>query len=306
MTCSAPQPRRIFLQSAALTAGAVLLRPSALADESRRNLQAKFLVVSDTHLGYKDQPTAAAQWKHTAAELAKAEGQFVLHLGDVVDGGREAQYPLYLAARETIGKPVHEIPGNHDPQPLFEKHLVRQVDRVVEHDWLRLLLVNNSRVDSHDGFLTDRQLDWLEEQLSAAGQDKKLVLLGMHVPAHTHRHPDRGWHIQPKEGQTRLYELLGKHRPQIIALLHGHFHNGIRGWSDPGEAGAALVHEICFPSALYNQDRKLTEQKAPGYNLSEFRPGYTLVEIRDGTMTLRYKPLGADVAAEKELALGKA
>jgi hypothetical protein len=96
---------------------------------------------------------------------------------------------------------------------------------------------------------------------------------------------------------------VDKHRQQIIALLHGHFHNGIRGWSDRGPAGAAPVHEIVFPSALYNENRKLTEQKAPGYNLSEFRPGYTLVEIRDRTMTLRYKPLGAEVEAEKGLEL---
>ena len=85
--------------------------------------------------------------------------------------------------------------------------------------------------------------------------------------------------------------------------MHGHFHNGIRGWSDRKGLGKALIHEIVFPSALYNQDRKLTEQKAPGYNLSEFRPGYTLVEIRDQILTLRYKPLGAEVAAEKELPL---
>jgi 3',5'-cyclic AMP phosphodiesterase CpdA len=294
--------RRLFLSAAAASAGTVLVHSQALADADSLR-KAKFIVVSDTHLGHRDQPTAEAQWKQTAAELTKAEGQFVLHLGDVVDGGRESQYPLYRAARETIGKAVHEIPGNHDPQPLFEKHLVRGVDRVVEDDWLRVLLLNNSRTDSHDGFLSGRQLDWLGEQLAAAASDRKLVLLAMHVPAHTNRHPDRGWHVQPQEGQTRLYELVDKHRQQIIALLHGHFHNGIRGWSDRGQAGEAPVHEIVFPSALYNENRKLTEQKAPGYNLSEFRPGYTLVEIRDRTMTLRYKPLGAEVEAEKGLEL---
>jgi hypothetical protein len=51
------------------------------------------------------------QWKKMAAEIAKAEGDLVLHLGDVVDGGREAQYPIYLETRKRIGKPVHEIPG---------------------------------------------------------------------------------------------------------------------------------------------------------------------------------------------------
>lgn len=49
--------------------------------------------------------------------------------------------------------------------------------------------MNNSRTDSHDGFLTDRQLDWLGEQLIAAGRDRKLVLLTMYVPAHANRQP---------------------------------------------------------------------------------------------------------------------
>ncbi|MFM8546559.1 MAG: hypothetical protein ACKODB_02890, partial [Betaproteobacteria bacterium] len=58
-------------------------------------------------------------------------------------------------------------------------------------------------------------------------------------------------------------------------------------------------------SALYNQDRKLEEQKAPGYNPREFRPGYTLVSIENGTMTMRYRVTGADGGIERSLPLGQ-
>ena len=109
----------------------------------------------------------------------------VLHLGDVVDGGREAQYPVYLKIREKIGKPVHEIPGNHDPQPLFEKYLRKTVETVVEQGWLRFLLLNNSRTDSHDGFLSETQLAWIESKCREARQDDKYVACCMHVPAHS-------------------------------------------------------------------------------------------------------------------------
>lgn len=54
-------------------------------------------------------------------------------VGDVVDGGREAQYAVYQETRRTIREPVYEIPGNHDPQELFEKHICpdgRNVRRV--------------------------------------------------------------------------------------------------------------------------------------------------------------------------------
>ena len=77
-------------------------------------------------------------------------------------------------------------------------------------------------------------------------------------------------------------------------MFHGHFHNGIRGWEDSG-----LLHEICFPSVLYNLNRRLEEQDAPGYNVDEFRPGYTLVDIEGGEMKLRYKPVSVDSDGRK-------
>jgi 3',5'-cyclic AMP phosphodiesterase CpdA len=280
--------------------GALLLRPRCLrAGEARKRLA--LIVVSDTHLGYKGGESAARQWEKTAAELAAAEGDLVLHLGDVVDGGREEQYPIYLKTRETIGKPVYEIPGNHDPAELFAKHLRAPIDRApidraIDHHWLRLLLIGNARRDSHDGFLTDEQIAWLDAQCRDAAKSDQLAIVCMHVPAHANKHPDRGWYVKPENGQTKLYETLAAHKDRVLALFHGHFHNGIRGWNDH-----AALHEICFPSALYNGDRKLEAQQAPGYNPLEFRPGYTLVTIEDRAMKLQYKPVGAEASVVKQL-----
>lgn len=276
-----------------LGAGALMFRPRCLAGAERLS-RLSFIVVSDTHLGYRDQEHAERQWDKTAAEIGQAEGEFVLHLGDVVDGGREPQYPKYAAIRRTIEKPVYEIPGNHDPQPLFEKYVRSPVDAAVEHDWLQVLLLNNSRTDSHDGFISDEQIAWLEEQCRLATEIGQFVLICMHVPAHTNRHPDRGWHVKPEHGQREFYDVIDRHADRVLALFHGHFHNGVRGWDD-----RAPVHEIAFPSALYNRDRRLEAQNAPGYNLPEFRPGFTLVTIDAGAMTLRYQCVGAASEAAK-------
>ena len=100
--------------------------------------------------------------------------------------------------------------------------------------------------------------------------------------------------MKPENGQKELYKILKRHN-RVLALFHGHFHNGIRGWNDHSP-----VHEICMPSALYNLNRRLEEQKAPGYNVKEFRPGYTLVHIKSGAMTLRYKPLGVEDTVKKD------
>lgn len=298
MSCSsfklAGVSRRSFLSAGA---AALVVRPLCLIGAERRP-EISFAIVTDTHLGYKDQEQAAGQWEKTAAEIEKSGGEVVLHLGDVVDGGREAQYPVYLEGRKQIKRPVHEIPGNHDPPKLFAKYLREPIDTAIDVKWLRCLLLNNSHFDSHDGFLTAEQLAWIDRECSEAARREQFVLLGMHVPAHANKHPDRGWHVQPDQGQTGLYALLEKHRARVLALLHGHFHNGLRGWDDHPPA-----HEICFPSALYNQDRKLTDQKAPGYNLPEFRPGFTLATIKEGTLTFRYQPVGAAEGVEKQLEL---
>lgn len=287
-----PISRREFLPIAAGST-ALVLRPQCLRAEGDRK-KLSFIVVTDTHLGYRDKDSALRQWDLTAEELATAEGDIVLHLGDLVDQGREEKYPQYIKIRDAIGKPVYEIPGNHDPDELFQKYIRPKIDHVVDCQWLRFVLLGNSHTDSHDGFLTEDQLGWLDKQCSQAAELGLFVVVCMHVPAHKNRHPDRGWYVKPLHGQTRLYEILAKHERRVLATFHGHFHNGIRGWNDHGP-----VHEICFPSVLYNLNRRLEEQKAPGYNVNEFRPGYTLVEIDGSEMKLRYKPVNVDEKAQR-------
>lgn len=292
---SAALTRRNFVET--LTASLVLA-PLALRANDRLRQRISFLVVSDTHLGYQDKQAAAGQWKKTAAELARAPGDLIIHLGDVVDGGREPQYAVYQEIRETIGKPVHEIPGNHDPQELFEKHIRKPVDVAVDLEWLRFLLVGNARSGDHDGYLSKDQLAWLEEQCADAGRKNRFVIVCMHVPAHENKHPDRGWYVKPESGQKTFYEIVKRHESRVLALFHGHFHNGIRGWDD-----RAPVQEIVFPSALYNQDRRLEEQKAPGYNLPEFRPAFTRVTIEGGLLELKLHVVGEGESVGKELKL---
>lgn len=269
--------------------------PLAHAAEPRPDIE--FTVVTDTHLGYQDQDKALQLWSKTAAAIARQPGEFVLHLGDLVDRGVAEQYPKYLEAQRQITKPVHAIPGNHDPAETFQKHLRQEIDFAFTHGWLRVVLLNNSHTDSHDGFLTSKQLSWLQEQAETAAKENQQLLFAIHVPVHDNKHPDRGWYVKPADGQTQLYALLKEHGRRTVGLFHGHFHNGLRGWHDHG------VHEICFPSALYNQDRKLEEQKAPGYNPLEFRPGYTRVKITAQEIQLRFQTRDEADALKKDLPL---
>ena len=267
-----------------LLSAAAPLRPIQLA------------IVTDTHLGYQKKDAAEKLWIRTAAEIAASDAQFVLHLGDIVDSGQEPMYSRYIEGRRQIGVPVHEIPGNHDPDELFEKHNRTPIDTAIHHDWLTILLIGNAHRDSHDGFLTGKQLAWIDEQIRGIAKEEKFAILAMHVPAHTNKHPDRGWYIKPESGQKELYEVLKRHQSRVLALIHGHFHNGLRGWDDH-----APLHEICFPSALYNRDRNLASQQAPGYNVPEFRPCYSLMTLADGKMHIELRSVGAKQGVAKEL-----
>ncbi|QDU29602.1 cyclic 3',5'-adenosine monophosphate phosphodiesterase [Anatilimnocola aggregata] len=289
--------RRTFLSATTAVATSSLLLPRAsFSAEPRPEIE--FVVVTDTHLGYKDKDAALKLWSKTAAAIDKQPGKFVLHLGDVVDRGVDEQYPRYLEARQLIKKPVHEIPGNHDPAETFQKHLRQEIDTASVYDWLRVVLVNNSHTDSHDGFLTEQQLAWLAEQAALAAKHHQQLLFCLHVPVHSNKHPDRGWHVKPASGQTQFYDLLKEHEARTLALFHGHFHNGLRGWHDHGK-----LHEVCFPSALYNLDRQLEAKQAPGYNPVEYRPGYTLVKITDKEIQLRFQATDAADALKKNLAV---
>jgi len=286
--------RRTFVQSLGAGLVASSAWPAAIFAGDRAVPRFSFLVITDTHLGRGDNPAAARQWERTVRELDAAPGDFVLHLGDVVDDGREAQYGVYREQRARQRKTVHEIPGNHDPQDLFERHIRRQVDTSFDHQGVRFVLFNNSRRDSHNGFITPAQVTWIETQIGEAARRNLFVILCCHVPLHDNRHPDRGWHVGRTDGQEAVYTLLRRHPQRILALMHGHFHNGIRGWNDHGS-----LQEICFPSALYNQDRRLAEQRAPGFYLSELRPGYVKVSLDARGMALRYQPLGDIRPAER-------
>jgi len=288
--------RRAFLASA----GGGLVLASRVLAATRALPEFTFQVVTDTHIGRQDSNTPLKQWQQAAREISATPGEFVLHLGDVVDGAREAQYPIYMEARKAITRPVYEVPGNHDPQELFAKHIRPQVDMSFEHGGVRFVLFNNSDPDSHLGFIKPPQVEWLRGEFAAAAKADQFVVAVCHVPVHTNLSPDRGWYVKPADGQTDFYAALEEHKSRVIGVFHGHFHNGIRGWNDHRP-----FVEVCFPSCCYNQDRGLVNHpKLTGFVVDELRAGYTNVTLGRGKLTLAYKPLGIESTGQHEHTFG--
>lgn len=280
--------RRQMLATSVAGASALVWSRRLPAAESLRTVS--FVIVSDTHLGRHGSTAAEKNWRKAIDEINLQPGQFVLHLGDIVDSAREEQYPVYVETRKLLKKPIYEIPGNHDSVELFKKFVHKDTDRAFDVDGVRFLLFNNSRRDSHDGFISDQQFRWLFKQWTDAKQQGLKVVICCHVPIHPNKNPDRGWYT--KSAYAGFYK--SQHfNPHVLACFHGHFHNGIRGWRNNDQ----LVETLC-PSVCYNQNRGLKQHiangRADGFFVDELRPGYVLAELGAGRLTLRYKPLGAE------------
>ncbi|MBM4035487.1 MAG: hypothetical protein FJ291_27410 [Planctomycetes bacterium] len=249
----------------------------------------EFAVVSDTHLG-KGGDGPAKGLAQIVEEINASNAELTLFLGDLVDTGakNEPLYPEWLKLAKGLEKPFYAIPGNHDPVEFFKRHIRPDTDYVVDAKGFRFVLFNDSEAGSHDGVVTPEQLKWLAAQVDDAAAKKLRVFLVAHVAAHPNKHPDVGWWVRKGEKEFEAL-LVAKGGSPIIAFLTGHFHCGLRGWSDRGG-----VQEIVFPSALWNGDRKL--ESAPGFTLKEHRKGYVMVEVYPKELRLRYKPLGAPAA----------
>jgi hypothetical protein len=166
---------------------------------------------------------------------------------------------------------------------------------VLEFKNYRFLTFADAEVNpGHLGVVTPEQIKWLESQLTEAKKKDQRVVLVAHVIYHENKNPDVGWYI--KTGRAEFGKLLQANK-QIVAFFAGHFHCGMRGWDDTYHG----IHEIILPCLSYNRDRML--DKAPGFAIKEIRPAWVQVDVYDRRLVLKYKPVGAEIAAEKELML---
>ena len=291
-----PTRRELLLSAGWLGVALGGLRGRAFADVGAGRRQSTFALVSDTHLGRKGSQSPAKWMREVVGEINASPAEMTVFLGDLVDTGakNEALYPEWVRIAKGLKKPWHAVPGNHDPEALFRKHVRPETDYAIDHKGIRFICFQDTRTDSHLGTVTPEQLQWIAGQLDDAAARKLRVILCAHITAHPNKHPDTGWWV--RTGGKELGDMLAAKSRTVVAFFAGHFHCGVRGWGD-----RAGVHEVVVPSTCWNGDRGLA--KAPGFALDEFRRGYVLVEVHADRLVLRCKPIGAEPSAAKALAL---
>lgn len=299
--------RRSFVSRAASAAGAAWSwRPvTAGTDEEPKPLFTVALP-SDTHLG-RVKENDVELMRQVVAEINASNAECTIFCGDLVNAGQlpenEHRYPEWLELASSLKRDHFAVAGNHDPDSLFLKHLRKETDYSFSLKDHRFVCFRNAEPNpGHMGVVTPEQLRWLDGELQQAGTQHQRVILIAHVTHHRNQHPDVGWYIT--EGREAFQKLLETHR-HIVAMFGGHFHCGLRGWTDtaalPDRELAQGVVEVILPSVSYNRNRGLKD--APGFKLDEYRSGFTLVDVFPDKLTLRYKPLGINEFASCDVAL---
>jgi 3',5'-cyclic AMP phosphodiesterase CpdA len=197
----------------------------------------------------------------------KVTPNLIVITGDLTHEGDDAVYERLrdlLSEFDAFGVPVLLILGNHDRRLPFYR-VIQQQSAPDEHepycytydiDDVRIFALDTLVPDSLDGALDAAQLTWLESNLAASGDRRKIIL--MHHPPT--RSPIPTMHLlQQPEALERLAREYG-----VLAVLCGHIH-----FSNTSMFGGAVCTSA--PSTAFGidptmqQGRRFTDRT--GFNL---------------------------------------
>ncbi len=156
----------------------------------------------------------------------------VVVTGDLTESGTAREYSILREAFDGFGLPVYLIPGNHDVNTAFERACADRLPTsradghcsyaIDEHE-VRLVGIDTTLPDRHDGVFPQERADWLDTVLGAEPDRPTFVF--MHHPPF-----DTGiWWMDAvgMGGKERFAEVLSGH-PQVRLVVCGHIHRSIQ------------------------------------------------------------------------------
>lgn len=187
--------------------------------------------ITDTHLTAGQQPLhdavdTEAQLRHIVGRIVAARRHIdvIVFSGDLSNDGSAASYARLRAIISSLsaatGAEIVHIPGNHDDRDAYRAALglPPDFDRSLDVGGLRIVALDTTRPERHDGLLTEAQLEWLAEQIGTAPELG--VVLCMHHPPT--RSPIRTVDALRLKNAARLVDALDA--SVVRAILVGHVH----------------------------------------------------------------------------------
>ncbi|MFB6127480.1 MAG: metallophosphoesterase [Halolamina sp.] len=270
-----------------------LARPRA-ADRTR------IAVIGDPHLSTRAEGTSklfedtVTHVENAVADINERDADLTLCVGDITKDGEPWNFDAFDDVAADLETPFRSIPGNHDvPKEGYDHEnlpLSAFVDRYTpgelpfheEVGGVDLIGLNTAGseeflTDSHDGLVTDNQLDWLRETLPETETPVVAAhhnLREMSDQLYAHRdavEPDM--HIPPEMRNAEAFrEVLTAH--DVPLLLTGHLHM-------PSAAVAGPTRELMAPTTC------------------SFPQGYLLVDVGPEGTEVRFVPVADHAGLRK-------
>ena len=184
-----------------------------------------------------DSRNAPDLFRQVLDSVAAGDHEFLIHTGDLVNKGTEAEWQVHTGAMEGFGLPFYPVPGNHDSlDGKLDGYLAHT--EVPAHYSFDAGPVHLTMADSHNGGISAAELAWLRQDLEATEQPVKIVVL--HHPPFD---PDGTDHIMAY-GNEPFMALMDE--LDVDVVLAGHIHAYVQGERDgvdyyiTGGAGASL------------------------------------------------------------------
>ncbi len=174
--------------------------------------------------------------------------EFLLHTGDLVASGTDAEWEAFGRITESFRKPLRVVAGNHDVRKGTREGFSRRFGLPGTNHSFRHRDAHFAIVDNAGGALSDNTLRWLERDLAAhpLGKDGvSAIVVAMHAPPRTAGITPHGVNRDYGEQSAKLLGILKRHRVALILCSHEHMHHdeeweGVRVIVSGG-AGAPLV-----------------------------------------------------------------
>ena len=195
----------------------------------------------------------------------------IFHTGDLAQASVPETYAHYLNYMKTLGIPFYQIPGNHDKAEYFPFY--NNVDRAhaIKIGQWTFILLNSAVKGQVHGFITEEQLQQLNDLL--------LEHKDQHVVVTCHHHPleikSRWIDSHKLKNSENLSEVLAKHN-NVKMVLCGHVHqDSVNEWKN--------IFFYSTPSTSVQ-----FKPKSENFALDDIAPGYRVLQLNNnGTFTTK-------------------
>ncbi len=234
--------------------------------ETEDDLVFRFAAIGDPRLGHGGYETDVERFKMAVGQVNRSGAEFSLILGNKAKESKNAEaYQELAGLAEGLQAPHYYIRGNQDDLGLFQQYLHEKSEYAFVHKGVRFVMLDT--LGNYEG-LNDQQLEFAEEEFSAATKAGEDIILSLHVtPWQTH-------------AKARVEEnLIGLGRDRLRALMKQHH--------------VALCLSAGFHTATWGAREEGTQYLVlPGTSVARGGTvGWSVIDVYPDRIVTHHKPL---------------